>query len=127
MKTEKDWQHLAALERAVKEKYGEEVVKNPKRDWTPEKETKHLEETKRAMKKKSSDSQKDEKVEKNGYIVNKKLFNKKSDRQCPVCQEYSFEIQDGFYMTKFECCHKCYIQYVDQREARWKTGWRPNR
>ena len=26
---------------------------------------------------------------------------------------------------KYECCHGCYINYVEGREKRWKTGWRP--
>ena len=28
--------------------------------------------------------------------------------------------------VKFDCCHKCYIQYVEDREERWIEGWRPN-
>ena len=30
-------------------------------------------------------------------------------------------------MSKFECCFKCYIDYVEGREDRWKSGWRPNK
>ena len=33
---------------------------------------------------------------------------------------------DDVYMSKFDCCEKCYIQFVEGREDRWKTGWRPN-
>ena len=29
-------------------------------------------------------------------------------------------------MSKFDCCEKCYIQWVEGREERWKKGWRPN-
>ena len=29
------------------------------------------------------------------------------------------------YNNKFECCQKCYIQYVEGREKRWLKGWRP--
>jgi len=28
-------------------------------------------------------------------------------------------------MKKFDCCYECYIQFVDGREERWKSGWRP--
>ena len=30
-------------------------------------------------------------------------------------------------MNKFECCFKCFIQYVDGREERWEKGWRPDK
>ena len=60
-----------------------------------------------------------------GFLISKKLFNKDDNRNCPVCQAYSFELRDDVYMAKFDCCFKCYIQWVDGREARWKTGWRP--
>jgi len=30
-------------------------------------------------------------------------------------------------MNKFDCCYKCYWQWVEGREDRWKTGWRPNK
>ena len=40
-------------------------------------------------------------------------------------EPYSFESRDDVYMNKYECCHSCYIQYVEDREERWKAGWRP--
>ena len=69
-----------------------------------------------------------EKVEVNGVLIPKKLFTKDSqNRTCPVCNTYSFNSKDDVYMKKFECCCKCYIQWVDGREERWKTGWRPDK
>ena len=32
---------------------------------------------------------------------------------------------DDVYMSKFDCCFKCYIQWGEGREDRWSTGWRP--
>ena len=40
---------------------------------------------------------------------------------------YSFDTRDNVYMTKYTCCYKCYIQWVEGREERWATGWRPNK
>ena len=37
-----------------------------------------------------------------------------------------FIFQQINYMTKYECCFNCYIQYIEDREERWKSGWRPN-
>ena len=45
---------------------------------------------------------------------------------CPVCDTYSFNVKDDVYMNKFQCCWKCYIQWVEDREDRWQSGWRPN-
>ena len=56
-----------------------------------------------------------------------KFLNNENSRECPVCGLYSFHLKDDLYMHKFECCFKCYIQYVEGREERWKTGWRPNK
>ena len=69
----------------------------------------------------------DDKVQVNGVFIPKKLFKKSSTRSCPVCNVYSFKSNDDLYMSKFKCCEKCYIQWVEGREERWKTGWRPNK
>ena len=62
-----------------------------------------------------------------GFLISKKLFNKDNNRNCPVCQAYSFELRDDVYMAKFDCCFKCYIQWVEGREDRWFQGWRPEK
>ena len=67
-----------------------------------------------------------DKVEVDGVFVPRKLINKNSSRSCPVCNTYSFKSNDDVYMSKFDCCFRCYIQWVEDREERWKTGWRPN-
>ena len=36
-------------------------------------------------------------------------------------------MKDDLYMNKFECCHTCYIQWVEGREERWESGWRPEK
>ena len=69
--------------------------------------------------------EKSEKVEVDGIFVPKKLLNKKNDRTCPICNIYSFSKKDDAYMNKFECCFKCYIQHIENREERWQSGWRP--
>ena len=77
--------------------------------------------------KQSKLDEQNEKVEVNGVLISKKLLNKESEnRACPVCSIYSFNPKDDVYMKKFECCFKCYVQWVSDREERWKPGWRPN-
>ena len=123
---DKDLNRIAAIEKAIKEKYGEETVAHPRADWDDEKEQKYLEEIKNLAAKKRELNEKSDKVDNGGFFISKKLLNRVSKRECPVCDEYSFNMRDDIYMNKFECCYKCYIQYVDGREERWKKGWRPN-
>jgi hypothetical protein len=57
----------------------------------------------------------DEEEEINGVFIPKKLITKNSKRSCPVCNVYSFKSNDDVYMSKFDCCEKCYIQWVEGR------------
>lgn len=123
MSKKKDLNQIAKVEKAIKEKYGEEAIQNPKGSWDEKKEAKYLEDLK-AFHERSSRPKTTELV---GDIqIKTKKSKHEVDRTCPVCGSYSFSHQDDLYMTKFECCFDCYIQYVEGREERWKTGWRPN-
>ena len=123
---EKDWDKLAKIEQAISKKYGDGAVQNPKGNWSDEKEQEYLEQIKRLAKKETQLLEKDEKVEVNGILVPKKLLNRESNRTCPVCDTYSFDVRDDVYMNKFNCCRVCYVKYVEDREERWQSGWRPN-
>ena len=120
----KDLNYIAGLEKAISKKYGKEAVQNPSSNWTPEKEKEYLEQLKDLYKDQQLKEDHD-REEINGIFIPKKLLNKESDRSCPVCNTYSFKSNDDVYMLKFDCCEKCYIQWVEGREDRWKTGWRP--
>ncbi len=123
---DKDPHYVVKLEKAIAEKYGKEAIQNPKSGWTPEKEKEYIEQVKKIQEKRNQKQNASEKVETNGFLINKKLLNREQKRNCPVCESYSLEMRDDVYMTKFDCCFKCYIQYVEDREERWETGWRPN-
>ena len=120
---EKDLNKIAKIEKAIKDKYGEEAIQNPKGSWSQEKEAKYLKELKDFYKR----SSRQKITEVVGDIqIKKKKTEHKTERTCPVCGSYSFSLNDDLYMTKFNCCFSCYIQYVEGREERWKSGWRPN-
>ena len=118
---------LAATEQAIAKKYGAQAIQNPNANWTPEKERDFIEQQKALQKSKQELDSQNEKVEVDGVLMPKKLLNKDTRRSCPVCEEYSFSSKDDVYMTKFECCFNCYVQWVEGREERWETGWRPNK
>ena len=121
----KDPNYVVKVEQAIAKKYGEITIQHPKKDWTDEKEKEYLEQQRELHWKELQEDDID-KVEVNGVFVPKKLIKKNSNRSCPVCKVYSFKSNDDVYMSKFQCCEKCYIKWVEGREERWKTGWRPN-
>ena len=121
----KDPNYAIKVEQAIAKKYGDETVKNPKALWDDEKEEQYLDQLKESY---YVDQDPDyDKTELDGVFIPSKLLKEESRRSCPVCNTYSFKSNDDVYMTKFECCYKCYIQWVEGREERWKTGWRPNK
>jgi hypothetical protein len=124
-KPKKDLNYIANVEKAISEKYGAETVQNPKNLWSKEKEEQYLVQIKKLQEKTDRLQQKIEKVELSSFLISKKLLNKDSNRTCSVCNTYSFDSKDDVYTNKFDCCFKCYIQYVEDREERWLKGWRP--
>jgi len=126
MKKEKDPNLIAKIEQAIEKKYGKEAVTHPRNNWDDVKEQEYLKQIKELSKKEEIKKEKTEKVEKDGFLISKKLLTKRSNRTCPVCNTYSFNIEDDVYMNKYDCCYSCYIKYVEDREERWQSGWRPN-
>jgi hypothetical protein len=123
----KDLDYIVRLEREIQKKYGKDAIVNPKSGWNEAKEKDYLEQLEKIAKKNLAEGRHAEKEEIDGFLVHKKLLNKETQRKCNVCEKYSFDLKDDIYMLKFDCCNKCYIQYVENREDRWLAGWRPNK
>jgi len=121
----KDPNYIAALERAVKEKYGEQATMHPKYFWNQDKERDYAADTKETAKKQLTNEQSREKVDLGGILIPKKLINKNEHKSCSVCKQYSFDKKDDVYLNKFTTCQICYIQHIEGREERWTSGWRP--
>jgi anion-transporting ArsA/GET3 family ATPase len=126
-KTEKELNKIAEIEKAIAKKFGVETIVNPKSLWTDDKEKEYLEQLEQFYSKQRKALENSEKTEEDGFLVPKNLITKESKRVCPVCETYSFSMRDDLYMNKYECCYSCFIQWVDDREERWLTGWRPNK
>ena len=121
----KDYNYIAAVEKAIAEKYGKDTVQDFRSGWEPDKESAYLsqlgERRKKLLKK-----HKRKKTHTVGDIeIKTKRKPSTSQRSCPVCKTYSFSSRDDLYMNRFKCCQQCYIDYVEFREERWKSGWRP--
>ena len=122
----KDPNRIARIEQAIAKKYGQEAVENPRTHWNDKKEEEYEEQLKKLAEKESKYEDSQEKIEVDGVLMSKKLLTRESVRRdCPVCKTFSFNLKDDTYMNRYDCCHSCYIQWVDGREERWKTGWRP--
>ena len=120
--------YIVKLEKAISQKYGEEATHNPRRYWDEDKERKYIQQSQVEQQKFAKNAESQDKIEADGFLINKKLLNRDNNRTCPVCSKYSFHPRDDLYMNKFEACFRCYIQYIEGgREERWKSGWRPNK
>ena len=118
--------HIAAVEQAISKKYGDEAIQNPKANWDENKEKEYLQQMKEFYQKTQLIEESQEKVDVNGIKVSKKLLNRDAIRSCPICSSFARRSMDDVCLVKFDCCFKCYIQYVEDREERWLKGWRPN-
>ena len=120
----KDLNEIAKIENAIKKKYGEEAIQNPNSGWTQEKEKKYLKDLEIFYSNRKPEKEIIE-LKKDIFIKNGKITQKQS-QICGTCSSYSVSHVDDIYMTKFDCCFNCYVQYIEGREERWKSGWRPN-
>ncbi len=122
---QKDLNYIAKLEKAISQKYGDLAAINPRSLWNEEKEKQFVEDLKSSYKKEDANQKTKEKIEHEGILINKKLLNQSSKKICEGCNQYSFDKKDDVYLLKFTSCHDCYIKYIEDRENRWLSGWRP--
>ncbi len=123
---DKDLNHIAAVEKAISEKYGADAVANPRANWDENKAKEYLSQMREFYQKRRKNEQQQEKIDINGIKVSKKLLTRESLISCSVCGSFPRKSMDDVCLTKFECCFGCYIQYVEDREERWLKGWRPD-
>ena len=121
----KNYDKIAAVEKAISEKYGEEAVVNPHAGWDEIKEEEYIKQSQDLYKKQKRISDLADKIDVNGIKVSKKLLNRESLQCCPVCGSFPKKSLDDVCLVKFDCCNKCYIKFVEGREERWLSGWRP--
>ena len=89
-----DYNEIARYEIAISKKYGKEATQHPKAEWSDKKEQSYQEQIRDLYQKEKRIDEKNEKIEIDGVLISKKLFNKDSNRNCPVCGAYSFELRD---------------------------------
>lgn len=122
----RDIEYLGKLEKAIEQKYGQEATINPRSLWDEEKELHYIEQAKENAEKYYENEKDSDIIENDGFFINKKLLTKSNTSSCSVCDKYLVDTRDSVYILKWECCYSCFIKWVEDREERWKSGWRPN-
>jgi hypothetical protein len=121
----KDYDRLAAIEKAISEKYGKLATQDFRSFWEPEKEEEYLKQLKERRQTQENTKPHEETIEVGNITIKRKNKNQSKNRTCPVCKTYSFSLKDDLYMNRFSCCYRCYVDFVEQDEAAWKRGDRP--
>ena len=117
--TKKDYNLIAAFEKAIVEKYGKNTVQDFRSYWEEEKEKNYLKQLKDRNIKVQSKSDKEE-IKAGDIVIRKRHRKDKQSRTCPVCKTYSFSMKDDLYMVRHECCYRCYVDFVEPDEESWK-------
>lgn len=100
---------IQALEKAVKEKYGETATMNPKHFWDENKEKEYIEDIKISSLKDIKNLHSREKIEVEGIFISKNVLEQRENRVCKDCKKYSFDKKDDLYLNKFSMCYRCYL------------------
>lgn len=45
---------------------------------------------------------------------------------CPLCERLMKGSKSNSTYYNWNCCSDCHLAFVEDREERWKTGWRPD-
>lgn len=110
-----DQKQISSIEKAVEEKYGQEAVLDPSSLWNSEKEKAYLEQVKE-VEKFYREQRLERQIDIGGFLIREKLVSKKSFQNCSLCKEQVYKASDETYMTKFNCCFKCYVLKIEGRE-----------
>ena len=107
----KDLNYIAGLEKAIKEKYGDDAIKNPASCWTADKEKEYLEQLKKTGKENTSN-----KIEQDaGFLLEEKLINKRRVESCQKCGQKIASLNDKVFYVKHGACERCYITFYEGR------------
>tara|TARA_R110000744_G_scaffold1305_4_gene4626 strand:- start:8862 stop:9284 length:423 start_codon:yes stop_codon:yes gene_type:complete len=125
MNSKKDPNYIAALEKAISEKYGKDTVQDFRNTWEEDKEKEYLEQLKILQTKLDVFKENQEEVIIGDVKIRKRRRDQNEDRTCPVCKTYSFSRSDDLYMNRFKSCYSCYVDFIVGREDAWSNGNRP--
>jgi hypothetical protein len=109
----------------LEEKFGKFATIEIGSFWNGTKEEHLRNYLKSEMKRLEKSYQQDEYIKINNILFSKSMLSRRN-YYCAVCGKYNYKLDDLRYSFKYETCQRCYIRYIEDRELRWKEGWRPN-
>ena len=61
------------------------------------------------------------------FFVDKSKKKIKDIFFCELCS-YVLNSKDDFDISKkYQCCHNCYLTFIESRKKEWENGWRPDK
>lgn len=126
-KPKKDIEYISKLEKAISDKYGQDTVANPRSLWDEEKEREYLQQVSENAEKYYQLEDETDMIEQDGILLSKKLISKSNTNSCSVCNKYMLDNRDTTYILRWDSCFSCYVEHIEDREDRWRSGWRPER
>jgi hypothetical protein len=121
----KDYNYVASVEKAIAKKYGSVAVQDIRSSWSETREKEYLNQLQGRSKRREKAKVQREESTVGDIIISRKIKRPDNERKCPACKTYSFSSRDDLYMNRFQCCENCYIEHVEFRLDRWRSGWRP--
>lgn len=103
------------LEKAIREKFGDEAVQNLKSGWDSTKERTYKEQVAKIEYNDPNDYNEEHR---DNFTIKSKIDNHTS-KNCTICEKYIYKKNDFYSYLKFNTCEHCYIQYIEGREEKW--------
>jgi len=51
----------------------------------------------------------------------------KENFYCNLCNYPLLTLEDFNKEKLYQCCHECYLSFIESRKNEWKNGWRTNK
>lgn len=108
---------LQKIEKEIANKYGIEATMSPRAFWNDEKEKEYREQVDVFLEKEENKRKNEEKIEKDGILVPRRLFIEENNKKgCKYCQKYFLDFRDKAYISKYDGCYECYINFIEGRK-----------
>jgi hypothetical protein len=115
---ETDWTMIAALESAIKRRYGDKAIQNPIRGWSEEKEQTFKQQLANRVQKDREylkSQNREQTAIGEGVLIANKLLTRESNQPCDVCGRYVLDARDVLYYYKHNMCFRCYVKHKADR------------
>ena len=64
-------------------------------------------------------------VERETYVLIDTTHSKRCGLFCNLCEIVLITKEDNESFANYECCHDCFLRFVEARKEEYVQGWRP--